>query len=146
MNKVDEILKQYPYIGEDIQKAQAELNRYIMLQQEARDPLKAQVLSHEPHSTEINDQTYNAIEKIIDLYQAEIDKYVAEINELIRLKKWLDKAFTTLTEDERRILYLRYERGMSMEKIPYALKWKYGRTKVFQTMDAAKEKIKRIIC
>lgn len=115
--RIEEILKQYPYIGEDIQKAQKEINRYLELQQEARNPLKSQSLTDMPHGYEISDQTYNAICKLLDLYQAEIDKYVSRVNELMDLKKWLDKAFSLLTENERRIVYLKYDAGLSSRKI-----------------------------
>lgn len=144
MNKViDDILKQYPYIGEDIQKAQKEINRYIELQQEARNPLKGQALTGMPHDSGVSDQTYNAIERIMDLYQAEIDKYVAEVNELITLQKWLDKAFTTLTEDERRVLYQKYDQHMAIGKIAY--NGRMCRDTIYKILDSAKDKIKRIV-
>ena len=145
MNKVEEILKQYPYIGEDIQQKQSEINRYISLQQEARNPLKAQNMSGMPHSSGISDQTADAVEKIIDQYQGQINKYIDEINSLLDLKKWLDKAFSQLSESERRIIYLRYEKGENINKMPYLLKWKCGRNTIYKILDEAKEKIKKII-
>ena len=145
MNKaIDEILKQYPYIGDDIQKAQKEINRYIELQQEARNPLKGQALTGMPHDSGVSDQTYNAIVKLIDIYQAEIDKYVAEVNGLISLQKWLDKAFAALTEDERRIIYLRYNKYTSINKIAYTMR--RSRPNIYKIMDDAKEKIRKIVC
>lgn len=144
-NKIDEILKQYPYIGDDIQKYQVELNRYIELQQEARNPLKGQLSTGMPHTYGVSDQTYEHVEKIIDLYQKEIDRYAAEINRLLDLKNKLDKAMAELTEEERRIIYLRYDRGMSMNKIPYILHWKCGRDKVYKIMGEAQDKIRKMI-
>ena len=143
MNKVDEILKQYPYIGEDIQKAQREINRYIELQQEARNPLKAQALTGMPHDSGVSDQTYNAIVKLIDVYQTEIDSYAAEINELISLKKWLDKALMELTEDERRIVYQYYDQRMSIREM--ARKRKKGRDQIKNMIDFATDRIRRIV-
>ena len=83
MNKaVDEILKQYPFLGEDIRREQAKLNEYIQLQQEARDPLKARTIYHMPNMKEgnVSDKTLQAIEKVIDYYQAKIDEQVNKIN------------------------------------------------------------------
>jgi DNA-directed RNA polymerase specialized sigma24 family protein len=140
---IDDILKQYPYIGEDIQKAQAELNRYIQLQQEARNPLKGQELTGMPHSYNVSNTTYNAVEKIIDSYQTEIDRYAAEINELLNLKKWMDKAFAQLTEDERRAINLRYEKGMGIHKIGYTMR--RGTDTIRRLIDEAKGKIKKIM-
>lgn len=144
MNKViDDILKQYPYIGEDIQKAQKEINRYIELQQEARNPLKGQALTGMPHDSGVSDQTYNAIEKIIDRYQAEIDQYAAQINEYLDLKKWLDKAFTELTEDERRIVFQYYDQRMSIREM--ARRRKKGRDQMRNMVEFATDRIRRII-
>lgn len=144
MNKaIDDILKQYPYIGEDIQKAQKEINRYIELQQEARNPLKGQVLTGMPHDSGVSDQTYNAIEKIIDRYQAEIDQYAAQINEYLDLKKWLDKAFTELTEDERRIVFQYYDQRMSIREM--ARRRKKGRDQMRNMVEFATDRIRRII-
>ena len=143
---MEEILKQYPYFGDDIKEAQKQLNIYISLQQEARDPLKAQTISDEPRGSGMSDQTYNAVEKIIDRYQIEIDHYTSEINAILDLKKWLDKAFGELTENEKRIIYLRYDKGISMNKMPYVLHWKCGRDKIYQVLNEAKDKIKKIIC
>ena len=143
MDRIEEILKQYPCFGEDIKDAQSKLNMYITLQQEARNPLKAQAISSEPHGTGISDQTYNAVEKIIDRYQNEIDKCIQDINNTLDTKKWLDKAFTELTEMERRIIYMRYDKGININKMPYYLHC--GRNAIYKILDDAKAKIRRII-
>ena len=147
MNKaIDDILKQYPYLMDDVRKEQIRLNEYIELQQDARDPLKGQTLSDMPHMPDGNtsDQTYNAIERIIDLYQAEIDSCVAKINELLDRKKWLDKAYATLTEDERRILYLRYDERWQTWKIMQRLGIMKHDT-FYKILDSAKDKINKIM-
>lgn len=147
MNKaIDEILKQYPYIMDDVRKEQEKLNQNIALQQEARDPLKGQTLSDMPHMPDgnVSDQTFNAIEKIIDLYQAQIDECVTNINELLDRKKWLDKAYMTLTEDERRILYLRYDERWPAWKIMQRLGI-MKRDTYYKLFDSAKEKVNKIM-
>jgi len=143
VDKVEEILKQYPNIGEDIKKAQTKLNEFIALQQEARNPLKAQTISDEPHTSGLSDQTYNAVLKIIDRYQSEIDKYTSEINNILDRKKWLDKAFTMVTEDERRLLYMRYDKSVHISKIAYTMR--RGRPYIYKMLDEAKNKIKKIM-
>lgn len=147
MNKaIDEILKQYPFIGDDIRREQDKLNEYIQLQQEARDPLKAQTLSDMPHMPEgnVSDQTLQAVEKVIDLYQAKIDEQVAKINELIDRQKWLDKAYASLTEDERRIVTLRYNERWQTWKIMQRLGIQ-KRDTFYKILDSAKDKIKKIM-
>jgi DNA-directed RNA polymerase specialized sigma subunit len=147
MNKViDELLKQYPFIGDDIRREQDKLNEYIQLQQEARDTLKGQTLTGMPHMPEgnISDQTLQAVEKVIDCYQAKIDEQVARINELIDRQKWLDKAYASLTEDERRIVYLRYNERWAARKIMRRLGILDRRT-FYKILDSAKDKIKKIM-
>jgi hypothetical protein len=143
---IDEILKQYPFIGDDIRREQGKLNEYIQLQQEARDTLKGQTLTDMPHMPDgnISDQTLQAVEKVIDCYQAKIDEQVAKINELIDRQKWLDKAFAGLTEDERRIVYLRYNERWQTWKIMHKMGMLDRRT-FYKILDSAKNKIKKIM-
>jgi len=145
-NAIDEILKQYPFIGDDIQREQDKLNEYIALQIKARDPLKAQTLTGMPHMPEgnISDQTLQAVEKVIDCYQAKIDEQVKKINELIDRQKWLDKAYASLTEDERWIVCLRYNDRWQTWKIMRRLGIMDRRT-FYKILDSAKDKIKKIM-
>jgi len=147
MNKViDELLKQYPFIGDDIRREQDKLNEYIQLQQEARDTLKGQTLADMPHMPEGNtsDPTADAVERVIDKYQDKINEQVAKINELIDRQKWLDKAFAGLTEDERRIVYLRYNERWRTGQIMRRLGIQ-KRDTFYKILDSAKDKIKRIM-
>ena len=147
MNKViDEILKSYPFIGDDIRREQDTLNEYIQLQQEARDTLKGQALTDMPHMPEGNtsDPTCDAVATVIDKYQDKINEQVAKINDLIDRQKWLDKAYASLTEDERRIVCLRYNDRWRTWDIMQRLGIKKHDT-FYKILDSAKDKIKRIM-
>lgn len=147
MNKaIEDILKQYPFIGDDIRREQDKLNEYIQLQIDARDTLKGQALTDMPHMPEGNtsDPTADAVERVIDKYQDKINEQVAKINELIDRQKWLDKAFADLTEDERRIVYLRYNERWQTWKIMHRLGIEHKNT-FYKILDSAKEKIKKIM-
>lgn len=147
MNKaIDDILKQYPFIGDDIRREQGILNEYIQLQQDARDTLKGQVLTKMPHMPEGNtsDPTCDAVERVIDKYQDKINEQVAKINELIDRQKWLDKAYASLTEDERRIVCLRYNDRWRTWDIMRRLGIKKHDT-FYKILDSAKDKIKKIM-
>jgi hypothetical protein len=98
----------------------------------------------QPGGTDPSDQTYEAVEKLIDTYQAEIDACVAKINELLDLKKWLDKAYASLTEDERRIVCLRYNERWQTWKIMHRMGILDRRT-FYKILDSAKDKIKKIM-
>lgn len=147
MNKaIEDILKQYPFIGDDIRREQDKLNEYIQLQIDARDTLKGQALTDMPHMPEGNtsDPTADAVERVIDKYQDKINEQVAKINDLIDRQKWLDKAYAGLTEDERRIVYLRYNERWAARRIMRRLGILDRRT-FYKILDSAKDKIKRIM-
>lgn len=144
MDKIEEILKKYPFFAEDIREAQEQLNKYISLQQNARDPLKAQIISREPHGSELNDQTYRAVEILIDRYQMEVDYYSQLINDILDEKKWLDKAFSALTEDERRIVYFRYDERWQVWRIMQRMGIT-ERKSFYRIIERVKEKIKKIM-
>lgn len=145
MNKaIDEILKQYPFLGDDIRREQAILNDYIQRQHEARETLKAANNDGMPRGYDVSDKTYDAVEKVIDMYQTKIDEQVVKINELIDRQKWLDKAFASLTEDERRIVYLRYNERWQTWKIMHRLGIEHKNT-FYKILDSAKEKINKIM-
>jgi hypothetical protein len=145
MNKaVDEILKEYPFIMDEVRELQARLNEYIALQAETRDTLRAIPIDKQPGGTDPSDQTYGAVEKLIDTYQAEIDLCVAKINELLDRKKWLDKAYASLTEDERRIVCLRYNERWQTWKIMRRMGI-LDREKFYRLLNSAKDKVKKIM-
>jgi DNA-directed RNA polymerase specialized sigma24 family protein len=147
MNKaIDDILKQYPFIGDDIRREQGKLNEFISLQQEARDTLKGQALTDMPHMPDGNtsDPTADAVERVIDKYQDKIDEQVAKINELMDRQKWLDKAYASLTEDERRIVTLRYNERWAARKIMRRLGIMRRET-FYKTLDSARDKVSKIM-
>lgn len=138
---IDDILKQYPYIAEDIQREQAELNKFIQLQQEARNPLRVHAFDGMPHNPGVSDKTYQAVEKIIDEYQTEIDACVEAIRDLLDTKRWMDLAYTRLTEDERRVLLLRYDKNIGIRNT--AITMRRGYETVKKLTESAKEKINK---
>ena len=147
MNKItDELLNQYPFLGDDIRREQDKLNEYIQLQQDARDTLKGQALTDMPHMPDGNtsDPTADAVERVIDKYQAKIDEQVIKINELIDRQKWLDKAYASLTEDERRIVCLRYNDRWATWDIMSRLHIKKYDT-FYKILDSARDKINKIM-
>jgi len=147
MNKViDELLKQYPFIGDDMRREQDKLNEYIQLQQEARDTLKGQTLTGMPHMPEGNtsDPTADAVERVIDEYQDKINEQVAKINDLIDRQKWLDKAFASLTPEERAVVCLLYNEQYSERRVAKMM-YQGSRYKLLKVADEAKRKIKRMI-
>lgn len=147
MNKaIEDILKQYPFIGDDIRREQGKLNEYIQLQQEARDTLKGQTLTDMPHMPDGNtsDPTADAVERVIDKYQDKINEQVAKINELIDRQKWLDKAYASLTPEERAVVCLLYNEQYSERRVAKIM-YQGSRYKLSKVVNEAVLKIKRII-
>lgn len=143
---IDEILKQYPFIGDDIRREQGKLNEYIQLQQEARDTLKGQTLTDMPHMPDGNtsDPTADAVERVIDKYQDKINEQVAKINDLIDRQKWLDKAYASLTPEERAVICLLYNEQYSERRVAKIM-YQGSRYKLSKVVNEAVLKIKRII-
>ena len=159
MDKVEEILKQYPFIGEDIKHEQEELNNYIILIQQLKemnngivsDTLAAQCIDGMPHGAGASDQTGNLATKIAngyiklrDKYQREIDDCIQRINVLLDLKKWLDRSFEMFTEDEKRIVYLKYSERWQAWKVMQRMGITERKT-YYKIIERAKEKIKKIM-
>ena len=97
-----------------------------------------------PHGHDVADKTYEAVERVIDLYQTKIDEQVAKINELIDRQKWLDKAFASLTPEERAVVCLLYNEQYSERRVAKMM-YQGSRYKLLKVADEAKRKIKRMI-
>lgn len=141
--KIEELLKFYPHIGEDIQEEQRELNKYISLQAEARNPLKSTNIDGMPHDGSVSDQTYQQVEKIIDRYQAEIDESIKNINNLLDTKKWLDKALDQLSRGEYELVKQYFWERMSIRNM--AKQRKCSRDQVKSMINFTCERIKKVI-
>lgn len=141
--KIDELLKYYPFIGKDIQKEQEKLNEYISLQAEARNPLKSISVDGMPRDGSVSDQTYQQVEKIIDRYQAEIDKSIKKINNLLDTKKWLDKALDELSRGEYELVRQYFWERMSIRFM--AKQRKCSREQIKNMISFTCERIKKVI-
>lgn len=121
-DKVIELLQQYPFLKDDYRRIQQDLKKYIELQDNVRQTLlQAQKLSDMPAGQRTSNQTLDAVIKLIDTHQANIDYCLEQIYEINKCKKWIDKAFETLTEREKRIVILKYINQMSNKGIAYTI-------------------------
>ena len=121
-DKVIELLQQYPFFKDDYRRIQQDLKKYIELQDNVRQTLlQAQKLSDTHSGQRTSNQTLDAVIKLIDTHQANIDYCLEQIYEINKCKKWIDKAFKTLTEREKRIVILKYINQMSNKGIAYTI-------------------------
>jgi DNA-directed RNA polymerase specialized sigma subunit len=145
MDKIEEILKKYPFIGEDRQRIQRKIREEQEIQEEYRQcTVKAQVITDMPSAHGTSNRTLETVIKLCDGCQSNIDKYILELKELEKLQEWLDNSFATLTEDERRIIYLRYDERWQVWRIMQRLGI-MDRCKFYRIIDSAKEKIRKIL-
>ena len=131
--QIKEMLKMYPWIDQEIKKLNKKLNEYLEMQEETRNSLKAQTLDDMPKVFKISDQTYKAVESIIDLYDSEINRLIERIRHYWDIKKKLEQGFSFLTVDEMQIIELSYNNRMSYRKIGYKLHMSYESVRRFKS-------------
>ena len=119
--QIKEMLKMYPWIDQEIKKLNKKLNEYLEMQEETRNSLKAQTLDDMPKVFKISDQTYQAVESIIDLYDSEVNRLIERIRYYWDVKGKLEKGFGSLTVDEMQIIELSYNNRWSNRRIGYKL-------------------------
>jgi DNA-directed RNA polymerase specialized sigma subunit len=140
------LLYRYPHIPEDIQQLNDELNTIISCKRDTYNTLKSNIISDTPQSTELCNQVLMAIEKIIDRYGERIDKITEEINRLLDMQRDINKAYYStgdneLTQEERRIIHLRFFEQFKWNRICYVMKYSYAQC--HRIRDSALEKIER---
>ena len=142
--EIERILYQYGNIPSDIQKLNKQLNDIITNKEYTYNTLQAAKCTGEGHGTDISDQTYTAVEKLIDTFKERIDDIVYQINQLILLQKQIDDIFHSpdLNMEERRIINLRYFNYYSWQRIPATMK--YSRSQCFRVYGSAIDKIERM--
>lgn len=141
---IQEILRQYPFITEDIQDLQKELNKFLDMQEDLRQrSIKAQHITDMPHGTGVGDNVLDKVIILFDNYQQKIDNLAEQINELLDRKKWLDKAYAELNDTERRVLLMKYNKNLSYRKIEYICR--INRKTLPDFIKDAETKVKRLL-
>jgi RNA polymerase sigma factor (sigma-70 family) len=141
---IQDVLKQYPFIQDDMRDIQKEMYVWQEMQEDLRQrALKAQVYSDMPHSTDVGNPTLEKTIAIIDKYQENINECIRKLDELDKLKKWLDKAYTELPEQESRVLKMYYNKNMSLNKIGECIRKRWNTVR--SILQEAERKVKNII-
>jgi DNA-directed RNA polymerase specialized sigma subunit len=133
---IENILREYPHIPETIQKLNKELNDYLTNKYDTYNTLKSAKVTGMPHASGISNQTYNAVEKLIDRYGVRIKEITEEINNWMDLQKSIDDIFyqaNLLTMEERRVIELRYFQQRKWTQIPYIMKYSKRSCEYFQS-------------
>lgn len=103
-------LRDYPFINTELQRLQKELNELIKSKQETYVTLKAVSVTGMPKSTVPSDNVYSTVQVLVDRYDAKINYYTKQINNLLDEKELFEKAWfnrNLLSHEERAIIELR---------------------------------------
>lgn len=107
---IERLLRNYPFISEDIDRLQKELEDW-QSKKNTMYGIKTAAPTGLPPSGEIQDPTYQTATEIIDKYQKEIDRIFNQITTLFDNQMTVKALLAQLTRDERYIIESRYFRG-----------------------------------
>jgi len=117
MREAERLLSKYPDCNKEIQELNKELNQTLRLKLETQNTLKAQAMDGMPHSTNISDTTYKAVEQSIDRHDEHMKYLIEQINEQYRIKETVYEAIKRLTMEEYRVIELRYFKGYKVGRV-----------------------------
>jgi len=112
-------LKNYKYTCEKIEDVNQEIIKYNELIEATRNTSKA-VTYDQPKISETyknTDTTYQAVEKIIDFYAAKVSEWENRLEELFKMKKDVEDMMEKLNPIERKILELKYYKGLRWRQV-----------------------------
>lgn len=118
---VEKLLWEWGSALKDCERRRMEIRRLMEQAEDAENVLHAQVLTGMPAGGEVSDPTANAVH-MRDHALRRVDQLTAEINGIMARKDKLDAIIGLLPENQRRVLYMRYVRGLDVSvRIPRSL-------------------------
>jgi DNA-directed RNA polymerase specialized sigma subunit len=106
MKNIEDILYEYPTIGQDILKQNKELTEFIKSKDEEYGSLGNYDLNFTPTSS--SDGKYDPILETILRFEKHVRYLSNKVNSLIEQKEQTEKMLLILTPQEKRIIELRY--------------------------------------
>jgi RinA family phage transcriptional activator len=123
MPAIEKLLRNYPFISEDIDRLQKEIEDW-QNKKNAMYGIKTAAPTGMPPSGEIQDPTYQTAMEIIDKYQKEIDRLFNQITTLFDNQLTVKTLLARLTREERYVIEARYfqkQKPISWSKIAKAI-------------------------
>lgn len=120
---IERLLRNYPFISEDIDRLQKELEDW-QNKKNCLYGIKTAAPTGMPPSGQMSDPTYQTAMEIIDKYQKEIDRLFNQIKTLFDNQLTVKALLAQLTRDERYIIDARYFKGndpIAWTKIAFTL-------------------------
>jgi RinA family phage transcriptional activator len=120
---IERLLRNYPFISEDIDRLQKELEDW-QNKKNTMYGIKAAAPTGMPPSGQISDLTFKTATEIIDKYQKEIDRLFNQITTLFDNQLTVKTLLARLTREERYVIEARYfqkQKPISWSKIAKAI-------------------------
>jgi RinA family phage transcriptional activator len=120
---IERLLRNYPFISEDIDRLQKELEDW-QNKKNTMYGIKAAAPTGMPPSGQISDLTFKTATEIIDKYQKEIDRLFDRIKTLFDNQMTVKTLLARLTREERYVIEARYfqkQKPISWSKIAKAI-------------------------
>lgn len=135
-HEIQRELGKYSYICHLIDEQKSEIAKVKAKIQELTDTcLKANAIDGLPHEKNLNDRVYQTVQKIVDIYEADIKAIEATIERLKEKKEAVDNIFKKLDElcasgklQEQHyiVMHLKYAKGWSWHSVaayfPYSIR------------------------
>jgi len=107
ITEIEKLLREYPFISDDIDRLQKELQWNIELKQELYESLRALVPKEIPIKTQGSDPVFDAVQ-IIEKIQKEIDRLWKQITTLYDNQLTVKTLLMRLDRNERYVIEARY--------------------------------------
>jgi hypothetical protein len=138
--QTEKLLRDYPYMLDDIQKLNEEISETLKRKQESQNTLKAATISDMPKGENTSDLTYQAVEKSIDTYDTHVVFLTNKIRGLFEDRRLIWEAMRNITVDEKKAVDLHYFKGYHFERVGSIMH--YTRQRAYQITIAGMIKIK----
>lgn len=132
------LLYGYTYIKEDIEQCRQEILKLAEAIETERGP-KGMVLSDMPRSGLIQDETYQKVQRIYDVFNKQVSETEGKIQGLYDKKNYIEFLLTYLTDIERKIIEFKYFKKYQWWMIEGQMH--YSRRQCFRYHDEAIKKL-----
>jgi predicted DNA-binding protein (UPF0251 family) len=137
--EAERLLRNYIHSGEDIQKLNTELNQTYQLKIQTQNTLKAAAITGMPHSTNVSDLTYKAVEMSIDRHDKHVEFIVGQIQNIYDEKELIHEAIKRLTMEEYRAVDLHFFKQYKPGKVAGIMH--YGKSRVYELLKEGTSKV-----
>jgi molybdopterin-biosynthesis enzyme MoeA-like protein len=138
-SRIERLLIEYSSIPERRREIEIKLKETELFKQNATDTLKVPVFDGMPHSKQMQDLVYKAVQKILDEFQVHLDYYTRQLKLYNYAEATMYNALKCLEPHEYNIIYWRYIKGHTWEIV--SMKTNYCEKQCRNIKDISIEKL-----